>query len=921
MLYYKILRKIVGMALLITLLSVELRAQNVQVKGAVVDTSAKANVPEASVVLLRAKDSVLVTDTRSNKEGIFSFNDVKSGSYILLITHHKFVDFVEKFDIDSRSQVKSFDKIYLTQKSVLLQEVAINFRKAAAIRFKGDTLEFAADSFKVQPNASVEDLLSRLPGLQVDRNGQITAQGKKIDKVLVDGEEFFGDDPTLVTRNLKASMVDKVQLYDKTSNQAAFTGVSDGKTTKTLDLKLKEEVKHGIFGKIELGIGSNGFYQNQANFNSFNGDEKLAAYFILSNTGKIGLDRRSQLSYAGGDANAISTDLSNWSGSYDGVGIPRSISGGVQYDNKWNEDKHSVNANYKFNGLEINGERNSILQNNLPGSILYSVSSQDIKNRAFRHGANVAYNIKPDATSELKLNFEGSWLNRTTHEDNDSETRGENQVLVNNRMSNVGTNGNISAFNSNVLWQKKFSKERRSLSFNFNAKINTNIATGFFYTQSNFFTNGTISGAETVDQYKTTNNEAQSFNLKGTYTEPIGTWGSIVGNYGIYKDNAKSALKTFNKSGAGTYTILDNLYSNSYVFNQLSNRGGIAYVFNKKKVRIQVGSDVALTQFDQRNVLENISLKRNFTNWFPSAQFRYNAKSGAAYSLNYSGNTNQPAIQQLQSVVNNIDPLNIFVGNNTLTPSFTNSFSGGYSLFKGVKTLFSSVNISSTSNPITLSTETDSFGKSTNSYVNLSDATILSYSASVLYRDKIKGPNIDWGVDGSVSGAKYASRVNGLTNFTDASTYQLNFVLSKLKDTSYSVGVMLGPSYNINKSKLQPQLSNNSWGYVINPFFEIYLPGKLQLNTTAVYTWQGKTQTFNADFSRLIWDAWVGKKLLKDNRLMVKLSVYDILNQNVGFNRNAYNNIISQSNYTTIARYFAASVVWDFNRTGKSKIK
>jgi hypothetical protein len=918
MLYKKILKKVLFMALLIALLSVEVHAQNVQVKGAVIDTSAKANVPEASVVLLRAKDSVLVTDTRSNREGMFSFNNVKSGSYILLITHHKFVEFIEKFDIDSRSQVKSFDKIYLTQKSVLLQEVAINFRKAAAIRFKGDTLEFAADSFKVQPNASVEDLLKRLPGLQVDRNGQITAMGKKIDKVLVDGEEFFGDDPTLVTRNLKANMVDKVQLYDKASNQAAFTGVSDGKTLKTLDLKLKEDKKHGIFGKIELGIGNQGFYQNQANFNAFNGNEKFAVYFILSNTGKIGLDRRSQLGYAGGDANPISTDLSNWNGTYDGVGIPRTISGGLQYDNKWSEDKQSINANYKFNGLNVNGERNSISQNNLPGSILYSTSNQNINNQGERHGVNIAYNAKPNASSELKFNFEGSLLSRNTRENNNSETRREDQSFANNRTSNFRTDGNIKAFNTNLLWQKKFVKERRSLSFNLNTKVNSNISSGFFYTQSNFFDNGTINGSETVDQYKTTNNEAQSYNLRGTYTEPVGKWGAIVGNYGIYVDNAKSALNTFNKSGASTYNTLDDLYSNSYEFNQLSNRAGLAYVFTRQKLRIQLGSDVAFSRFDQHNLIDNTTLKRNFTNWFPAAQFRYNTKSGGEYTFNYNGSTNQPAIQQLQPVVNNIDPLNILVGNSDLRPSFTNNVSISYNLFKGVKTLFSSGSLSITNSPITVSTYTDkSSGKSTNTYVNLNGATTLNYSISALYRDKIKKGNLDWGLDGGFSGAQYASVVNGSVNTTNAATYQASFVISKMKDKKYSAGISFGPNYNVNKNSLQPTISNNSWGYNVQTSFDFYLPHQFELHTGTAYKWQGKTQTFNTNFDRFIWDAWIGKKVLKGKNLIIKLSANDILNQNAGFNRNAYNNIITQTSYTTIARYFTASVVWDFNRAGK----
>lgn len=918
MLYRKLIGKFVCICCLISIFPFDGTAQTFQIRGAVIDTSAKIGIHEASVILLQAQDSILVADSRTTRDGTFGFNNIQIGSYILLITHPKYTDFVERFVIDNNSKIKSFDKIFLTQKAILLREVIIYGNKATAITFRGDTTEFDADSFKVQPNATVEELLKRLPGLQVDRNGQITALGKKIDKVLVDGEEFFSDDPTLVTRNLKANMVDKVQVYDKASNQSAFTGVSDGKTTKTLNLKLKEDKKHGIFGNVELGAGNRGFYQNQSTFNAFNGNEKFAAYFILSNTGRIGLDRRSQLSYAGNDANPISTDLNNWNGTYSGIGIPRSITGGLQYDNKWDEEKQSINANYKFNGLDVNGRRNSILQNNLPGNILYTTSNQNINDQAFRHGANVAYNIKSVTSSELKFNFEGSLLSRIAHEDNNSETRKTDRSLANNRISNFTSDGDIKAVNTNLLWQKKFTKERRSISLNFNARLNSNIASGFFYTLSNFFnTNGTINNSETVDQFKTTYNKAELYNLKGTYTEPIGKWGAAVANYGIYADNTKATLKTFNKSGANNYNVLDNLFSNSYGFNQLSNRGGLAYIFNKQKLRIQIGSDLVFNKFEQHNLTDNTILNRNFVNWFPEFQFRYN-NFGKNFDFNYSGNTNQPSIQQLQPIVNNIDPLNLFIGNKDLQPSFTNNFSIGYNFYKDPMVLFFSGNISIINNPITISTQTDnSSGKSTNTFVNLSGVSALNYTASILYRDKIKKGGIDWGLDGNVSGTKYASMVNGVVNTTNAVTYQTSFVISQTQNNKYSLGIMAGPNYNVNKSSLQPDINNNSWGYIIQPFFSLFLPQQFELNTSAVYTWKGKTQTFNTNLNRFIWDAWIGKKPFKDKGLMIKLSANDILNQNVGLSRNAYNNIITQNSYSTVARYFAASLVWDFNYSGK----
>src|SRR5690606_14878252 len=172
--------------------------------------------------------------------------------------------------------------------SQLLKDVVITGTNAIVI--KGDTIEFDASKYTIQPNSKVEDLLAQLPGIQIDKDGKITAQGETVTKVLVDGEEFFGDDPTLVTKNIRGDMVDKVQLYDKKSDQAEFTGIDDGEKEKTINIQLKEDSKNGMFGKVDAGIATEDLFQGQAMFNTFKGSQKFAAYGTTGNTGTIGLD-------------------------------------------------------------------------------------------------------------------------------------------------------------------------------------------------------------------------------------------------------------------------------------------------------------------------------------------------------------------------------------------------------------------------------------------------------------------------------------------------------------------------------------------------------------------------------------------------------------------------------------------------------
>src|SRR5271165_3710872 len=247
--------------------SFSLLAQNsYSVKGIIVDTASKSNLVNTSISVLYAKDSILRKFTRAAADGSFAINNLNKGKFILLVTYPGYADYVEQFNLDSAHTGHDFGKLSMILKAKLLADVIIKGTRAA-IKIKGDTTEFDARAFKIQPNAKVEDLLKQLPGIEVDKDGKITAQGETVTKVLVDGEEFFGDDPTLVTKNIRADMVDKVQLYDKKSDQATFTGIDDGVRTKTINIKLKEDKKNGLFGKVNANVGTDGYYEAQLLFN------------------------------------------------------------------------------------------------------------------------------------------------------------------------------------------------------------------------------------------------------------------------------------------------------------------------------------------------------------------------------------------------------------------------------------------------------------------------------------------------------------------------------------------------------------------------------------------------------------------------------------------------------------------------------
>src|SRR5688572_30709792 len=326
-------------------------AQTSSVIGVVEDSIEKKNLHNTVISLLRVKDSILVKFTRADKSGKFSLSNVKDGEYIIMITHPLLGDYFDKTTVKP-GVVNNLGTIAMIPKSKLLAEVII--KSGSPIRIKGDTTVYTADSFKVRAGANVEELLRRLPGIQVDKDGKITAMGERVKKVLVDGEEFFGSDPGIATKNLRADAVKEVEVFDKKSDQAEFTGIDDGVKDKTINLKMK--LNQGYFGKVELGGGLPDKYNNAVMLNSFKAKRKLAGYGIMSNTGQTNLDWEDAQNYGGGPANMETTDdggiyISNndeesyWGGRN---GIPQNWNAGLHFSDKFGDGKQSINSGYKF---------------------------------------------------------------------------------------------------------------------------------------------------------------------------------------------------------------------------------------------------------------------------------------------------------------------------------------------------------------------------------------------------------------------------------------------------------------------------------------------------------------------------------------------------------------------------------------------
>ena len=903
------------------------KAQNLHgIKGRVIDTASTTILGGTSVSVLNAKDSTLVKFTRAAENGSFELLNIKNGKYILLVSYPKYADFVDHFTLDSTKKDVDYGKINLTGKAKLLADVIIKGNRSA-IKIKGDTTEFDPQAYNIEPNAKVEDLIKQFPGIEIDKDGKITAQGQKNVKVLVDGEEFFGDDPTLVTKNLRADMVDKVQLYDKKSDQATFTGVDDGEKTKTLNIKLKENAKNGYFGKAIAGVGTDEYYQGQLMFNKFAGKKKFSAYGLLGNNGRVGLGWEDSQKLGTQSGTTVSDDggiyftssgdeFEGWGGQYNGQGIPVARTGGVHFDNKWNSDKETLNTNYKIGSLRVFGDRNTISQNNLSTGIFNNTSTQNYDNDIFRQKLDAMYEIKLDTTLTLKINLDGTLKNSKTFQDYVTSTEDEKRLL-NTSTRTLTNDADDKIFNINAFLTKKLKKKGRTLSLNLSQSVTDNKTDGFLKSNNTFYkTNPTRDSIVIVDQQKINSIENSVFKSNLAYTEPLSKTLTVIVNYGLTLSSGRSNRKSYNQSPTGKYDNFDTEFSNDYQLDQVINQGGAIFNYKKGKSVFNAGSKFSGVNFKQEDLYNKVRYDRKFVNYMPQAMYQYNFSQQKSFRINYNGSTQQPSLEQIQPIRVNTDPLNITLGNPDLRPSFRSNISANYNSYKVLssQSIYISGYYSFTKNPIVSDVTTDTTGKSTFLAVNLPGKTPSNFSVYSSIGRKILGTNL--GVGFNLNGNTSYNFINSVLNQTKNMTYSPQININRYKDGKYNFYAYFGPQYTTTVASVQQAFNSNGWGATGYFSGSVQLPGKFEIASDGEYTYRGKTQAFNESFKQFLWNATISKKFFKAQNLKTSIQGFDLLNQNQGFNRSAANGNITQSSYRTIRRYFMFTVSWDFTKMG-----
>jgi hypothetical protein len=894
-------------------------SQSGEISGKIKDTLNKISLANATISLVRVSDSLLVKFIRTNADGSFKLSNIIAGKYFLMISNHTYADYVDKIIVDEKPLLLGI--IPLITKAKLLEEVVVK-QKIAAIRIKGDTTEYKADSFKVAANASVQDLLKKLPGITVNSRGEITAQGQTVKKVLVDGEEFFSDDPAVVTQGLRADAIDKVQVFDKKSDQATFTGIDDGEKNKTINLQMKEDKKKGYFGKVEVGSDFDKYRSSKVLANIFKAKKKLAAYITNDNTRFDGLDWEERKNYSEDLSSSMEMNedggMMFWSNGDDfswGEGFPTNTTAGLHYSQKWKEDKHNISNTYQYNNLGVIGEtvtNTKTLLNDSAYTTGYEKKLFD--NTRNRNRLRTSYEWTIDSNSSLKTLITGSIINSKGNSNYLGNSADLTNNLINETERSLSSNERDQTFIGNILWRKKFRKKGRTVlinaDFNFNNKNNK----GFLFSKNTFYKPG-FTQIELIDQYKINDEDKFSVVSKIVYTEPLWKNVFLELNYKFENNKNNAERITFAKNGLSSeYADFIDSLSNHFIFNNAANTAGFNVKYQGKKINFSVGSGIGAINYHLDDIEKLSNRTLHFTNYLPIATIGFTPKKQTRLNLSYNGKTKNPSLNQIQPIVDNTNTLNITTGNPNLQQEFSHNIGLNFSKYQVLKSksIYLSANLNVTNNAIVSQNIYDkTTGKNINQYVNV-NGNYMFYMWSHYSFELFESFNLNFGF--SPNASRHINFVNGIKNINDNNSYRFSIGTGYWGDKWLNYNIDFSANYISSKSTINP-IETKYWEY--NPrgsvemkFKKIKCYFELESNAT-IYQ---KSNSFANATNEFITNLTFKKSLDKAENWQLKLYFNDLFNTNVDINRNTTSNFISQTTNQAIKRFALFSIIYNFSK-------
>jgi hypothetical protein len=906
------------------------------VRGMLQDSLSATPLEDATVSVIRLPDSTLISFTLTRSNGYFEIKNLAVGEYLVAVSFAGLKSFRRAFSIHATHAEEDMGLIKMQRADKTLDEVVV---VEAPVKVSGDTVSFKADAFKTKPNATVEDLLKKLPGVQVDRDGTVKAQGEQVQKVYVDGKEFFNNDPKLATKNLTADMVDRVEVFDDMSEQAKFNGIDDGSRSKAINLKLKKDKKKGVFGRAYAGYGSEKRYDAGLIANHFKGATQTNVIAKSNNTNNIGFtlsDMMGMFSNGGGmmsggqnaggangfgGGNGGGMNLVNMSGrgggggnvgglslgSTTGGGITTSSQAGLNYRDTWS--KHfDVNGSYFYNYASKENQNQSLRKNFLQDSTIATAENTFSRSRNENNRLNLNIVSTIDSFNSVIYHPSLSVQKSNTYSDDTLLSNSSTGKILNQGRTTNANAGDGYNWSNNLLWRRKFRKPGRTFSVALTSTWSDNDREG--YTLNNL----TVLQS---DQMNRTQSSTRNYGVSLSYTEALARDKILELNYNHGDNRSSSDRRTFLKNaGSGYYDLPVDQQTNRFQNANIYDRYGANLRIVKKKYNYQFGFAVQQTELESNNLSKGTAVVQKATNLFPMASFNYQFQRSRSLRFNYRGRTNQPTVGQLQDVANLDNYPYITRGNPSLKQEFSHNLMLSYNFFDLVKfrNLFLFLTYSATQARISNSIEYQPGGVQVTQPQNVSG--VYNVNANFNYGLPIKhlqGGNFN--TNTRIGYSQDANLINKVKNYTRNLSVTEDLRLSYNYKDNFDLGVTASVTYNQVRNTVQKTSNQSYYTHVYSADATYTLPKGFILASDVDYTFNtGLASGYNQNFA--IWNASLAKQVFKNKRGEIKAAVYDLLNQNTSVYRTVNDNYIQDVRNTTLKRFFLLSFTYRINRMG-----
>lgn len=889
------MKKKIIIGFILQIIGVFAYAQTATVSGIIVDEKGNMPLIGTHVFLKNATDN---RTTISDLDGTFKFENVADGNYKLEISYIGYQAFSKVIEVNGASIDLGNLKI---KEGVELQEIQVVEKVLPVIQLE-DTTQFNADAYKTLPDADASDLIEKMPTVVVD-NGTIQAQGEDVKKVLVDGKPFFGNDPTAALKNLPAEVIDKIQIYDEQSEQAQFTGFDDGETSKTINIITKPNMRNGQFGKIYAGYGYEDKYQAGGNINIFNGDQRISIIGLSNNINVQNFSTEDLLGVVGssgegrggrrggrgggpGGQQGVSAD--DFLVSQQG-GITSSNAFGINFSDKWGE-KLDVSASYFFNQSDNTTEQ-ILSQQFFDAEGLNELYSEESLTGStnLNHRFNGVFDYKLNDNNSLILRSTATWQGNDGQENVFGQTV-LNSNILNQTESNLSADLNALNVSNSLLWRHKFQKRGRTFSINLTSGFAPKNGESYLLSENLFETETT-----SLNQFSTLDNNQWNLAADVRYTEPINDKSQLTWDYKASYQQEESTKETFDfEEDTQEYDLfngnLSNVFSNDYFSHSL----GGGYRFKSGDWRFMTRANVQWSELlTEQSLPYEATTDNDFLNVLPMAMLSYRPSKAENVQVMYRTSTDLPSIDQLQNVVDNSNPLQLSVGNPNLLQGYQHSLRGKYSKTNTEKSsvFFAMLSGTYTNNYIANSTyfsaadydvtlEEDAqitVPVNLDSYYNLRSFLTYGFPVSMIQSNL----NIDL----SANHTHAPGLINEELNYANNSNAGVGLTLSSNISERVDFTISSRSNFNLVKNTLQTASNTNYLNQKTKLKLDWILGDGIVFRTNLTHDfYDGLSEDFDQNY--LLWNMSIGKKLFKNDRGEISLTVFDLLNQNNALSRN-----------------------------------